>query len=145
MESMPALPAETAAHGAAPRRPWISPHSRRSLAISCLLTALYMVVQQRAALLGRPDPPLATLLRSGVAITYLEWLFTDARLRGSPFSGGGKLAMAFIAPISVPCYVLWTRRFRGLFVSAIALAALCAAGIVGGLAARALVGVPLVE
>ena len=145
MESTTPSPADTPADATAPQRPWFSPHSRRTLALACLLTALWMGVQQRAELLGRPDPPVAILLRFGIAIAYLEWMFTDARLRGEPFSGGGKLAMACVAPISVPCYILWTRRWRGLFVGFATVLALYAAAIAGGVIAVLVWGGPFFE
>lgn len=132
-------------NGSPLRNTWrISPHSRRYLAVLCVLMAVMMALRHRAELLGLPEPVLVTLLRFSNAVTTLMWMRADARLRGSPVPGGGMLASAVLLPIALPGYILWTRRGWGVVAIILSLFAILAAAIVGESAARLALGVPIV-
>ena len=123
---------------------WLSPHSWRYLAVLCVLVAVVKAISHRAELLGLPEPSLVTLLRLGIGLVMVMWMRSDARLRGSPISGGGLLAAALLVPIAVPSYILWTRRWWGLAAIILSLIAMLAAAIVGESAAKLALGVPIV-
>jgi hypothetical protein len=82
-----------------------------------LLTVAMVVVQTAYAMLGVPPSDLAVEL-AGLALVFfiLLWIMADARQRRKVpcFDFGLFLAVAF--PVSIVCYVLWTRGFRGLIV-----------------------------
>ena len=132
-------------NGSPLRNTWrISPHSRRYLAVLCVLMAVMLALRHRAELLGEPEPLLVTLLQLSNAVIVLMWMRADARLRGSPIPGGGILAVAVLLPVAVPGYILWTRRWWGLVAIIVSLIAVLAAAIVGESAVRLALGVPVV-
>ena len=123
---------------------WMSPHSRRYLAVLCVLMTVTTAINFRAELLGTPAPSLVALLQFSMGLPQLMWMRADARLRGSPIPGGGLLAAAVLLPIAVPSYILWTRRWWGLVVIGVSLVAVLAAAIVGVVAVYLAMGVPIV-
>jgi len=123
---------------------WPSPHSQRYLAVLCIVVVVLSAISHRAELLGLPGPPLVTLLRLVNGLVMVMWMRSDARLRGSPISGGGLLAAAILVPIAVPSYILWTRRWWGLVAIILSLIAMLAATIVGESAVKLALGVPIV-
>jgi hypothetical protein len=69
---------------------------------------------------------------------------TDARLCGKPFSSGGLLAVFVFQAIALPVYIVWTRRWWGLFVIVVSVLAVVAAGFAGEAIYRLTIGLPIV-
>ena len=143
MQNTDALTPEHQSGGSLRKRRWMSPHSRRYLAVLCVVVAVSMALRHRAELLGEPEPLIVTLLQFSSALIILMWLRADARLRGSPLPGGGLLAVAVLLPVAVPSYIIWTRRLWGLVAIILSLAAILAAAIVGESAVRLSLVVPI--
>ena len=135
-QDTPAGRIEKARHGSA--------HSRRYLAALCLTTVAAAALHHRAEILDLPQSLAMTLLQCGTCVIALMWMRDDARLRGSPIPGGGLLLAGTFLPLTVPTYILWTRRWKGLLVLVVVLLAILAAGIVGQSTARLALGLPIV-
>jgi hypothetical protein len=64
---------------------------------------------------ARPsDSALGFLGSLVIAISLGGWAVTDARRRGRPIVSGAKFFFFIFAVFVVPCYVIWTRGWRGL-------------------------------
>jgi hypothetical protein len=123
---------------------WISRHSLWAFAEVCLLSAVIDVVDYRAALFGLPPPRVGKILLFILSMACLMWMRTDARLWGRPFSSGGLFAAFVFQPIALPAYIVWTRRWWGLFVIVVSVLAVLAAGFAGEAIYRLAIGLPIV-
>jgi hypothetical protein len=149
METTPAPSATEFLNGTPPeqhrqKRPWIAPHSLWALAEVCLLSAVIDVVDYRAALFGLQPPRIGRIMLFIMSMACLMWMRTDARLCGRPFSSGGLLAAFVFQAIAFPAYIVWTRRWWGLFVIVVSVLAVLAAGFAGEAIYRLAIGLPIV-
>lgn len=148
METTPASSATELSNGTQPehhrqKRPWIAPHSLWALTEVCLLSAVIDAVDYRAALFGLPPPRIGRLLLFILSMACLMWMRADARLYGKPFSSGGLLAAFVFQPIALPAYIVWTRRWWGLFVIVVSVLAVLAAGLAGEAIYHVAIGLPI--
>ena len=144
MQDAPMKPPEDATAGPIGKSRLGSAHSRRYLAALCFMAAATAALQHRAELLGLLQSPAVTLLQFGSCVVMLMWMRADSRLRGSPIPGGGLLLAGACPPLTVPAYILWTRRLQGLLTLAVAVLAILVGVIVGQAAARLAAGLPIV-
>jgi len=144
MQDVTLTPPEDATAGSIGKARLGMAHSRRYLAAICCMAAATAALQHRAELLGLLQSPAVTLLKLGTGVLMLMWMRTDSRLRGAPIPGGGLLLAGVFPPLTVPAYILWTRRWKGLFTLIVALLAILMAVIIGQSAARLALGLPIV-
>jgi hypothetical protein len=108
----------------------------RAAMIACALVAVTISGwRARLGLEGLVDLLLPLLMGACFALACQA----DGRLHGKPVRYSVQWLMVIFWPIAAPAYVMWTRRWRGLVIIAIFLAAILGASILGALVAQAAV------
>ena len=78
---------------------------------------LFATYGVRAGIYGDVETGIDLLLGMAIAFSVVIACIVDARLLGQKMHNLVGFVMLFTWPVSVPIYLIWTRKLKGLFIS----------------------------